>query len=135
LTSLRNERRPDVLKPEHSASENFDGSVTVEFGADPYDEILGAIDCFLKRSAGVYHQGGGRKTVLYYAVARLVSLLQQSRHKLSIRELEEELCQDLFDKVRERNESLSGPLRYHDMLRRICGHAKPKRIGLGFAKC
>jgi hypothetical protein len=120
LTSLRNEWRPEALKPTSSSSDQPDGSVLVEFESDPYEDILGAIDRFLSRSTDVGDQGDGRKTVLYFAIAKLVQLLERTGTQMSIPELEP-LCQDLFDNVREHTEKRQGPFRYHDMLRRIPG--------------
>jgi hypothetical protein len=119
LASLKDDFRPDGLKQKsRSTIVHLDGGVTIELEPDPYEEILLAIDRFLQRSGLIGHQGGGRKTILYYAVALLVKKLEGWAHKPSIPELEV-LCQDLFDKVREHNERSSGPFRYHDMLRRI----------------
>jgi hypothetical protein len=118
LMVLQNECRPQGLETKYSWTDLPDGSKVATSWLDPYEDIIDAIDRFRNRSAGIGHQGGGRKGFLHLAVSKLIELLKREGVKPSISELEV-LCQDLFDKVREQHEGGEGPFSYDDMLRRI----------------
>ena len=118
LIFLSNEPRPQSLEIEASWTALPDGSLKSASWQDPYEDIIDAIDRFLKQSATIGHQGGGRRGFLHFAVSKLVKLLEREGVKPPITELEV-LCQDLFDEVRKRHENGEGPFRYDDMLRRM----------------
>ena len=70
-------------------------------------------------------KGGKPRDILFYVVEDLVRIVERFGRVLSIRE-QEQLCQDLLDKVREHNNKtlLVPPLEYDDMLRRIAQNRK-----------
>ena len=124
LTTLSNEPRPQDLKAKSSWT-SLPGFAKPELGLDPYEDIIDAIDRFLKRSAGVGDQGDRRKSLLHLAVSKLVELLEPEGGKRTITELEV-LCQDLFDRVRKQHEGGEGPFSYDDMLGRIVGNKQQR---------
>jgi hypothetical protein len=97
-----------ALLPDSSVCELADGSLELDLGPHPIDEMVGAIDAFLKQSQSVEFER--RTSPVSCAVRRLNAFVDQNNPSLTLIK-RESLCKDLFDEVRKRHGQFS---RSHD---------------------
>ena len=139
LMPLGHIARPTCLEAKSCEDPQPDGSVVIEVWPDPIDEIVGAINSFLKRSAPVrvVNRSGRRRSMVAHAVEKLHWIVER-HHSLLAPAHRDELCHDLFDKVREHHSHLSRSPdrledetpRYRDLLARIAKTKRAASIGL-----